>query len=90
MGPVPYPGIPLRQRHAPSASPSAPWTGRKTIADGADILQYIRDTAAEAGIDRKIGSTTASCGPTGRRPTPAGTWWPSAPTPTAPSWRRWS
>ncbi len=31
-----------------------PWTGEKSIADGDSILQYIRDTAAEAGIDRKI------------------------------------
>jgi monooxygenase len=31
-----------------------PWTGDKTLADGPSILQYIRDTAAEAGIDRLI------------------------------------
>ncbi len=31
-----------------------PWDGAKTIADGADILQYIRDTAAEDGIDQRI------------------------------------
>ncbi|MDP1818564.1 MAG: NAD(P)/FAD-dependent oxidoreductase [Acidimicrobiales bacterium] len=31
-----------------------PWDGEKSIADGASILQYIRDTAAEAGIDQKI------------------------------------
>ncbi|CBL46607.1 flavin-binding family monooxygenase [gamma proteobacterium HdN1] len=31
-----------------------PWTGEKSIADGGDIRQYIRDTAAEYGIDRKI------------------------------------
>ena len=31
-----------------------PWDGEKSIADGASILQYIRDTAAEEGIDRKI------------------------------------
>ncbi len=31
-----------------------PWTGEKSIADGPDILQYIRDTAAETGVDRKI------------------------------------
>src|SRR5699024_5880570 len=31
-----------------------PWTGERTIADGPDILQYLRDTAAEAGIDRHI------------------------------------
>jgi monooxygenase len=31
-----------------------PWTGAKAIADGPSILQYVRDTAAEAGIDRHI------------------------------------
>jgi cation diffusion facilitator CzcD-associated flavoprotein CzcO len=31
-----------------------PWQGEKAIADGASILQYIRDTAAESGIDRRI------------------------------------
>lgn len=31
-----------------------PWNGKKTIADGPSILQYIKDTAAESGIDRKI------------------------------------
>ncbi|MFI5585364.1 flavin-containing monooxygenase [Amycolatopsis sp. NPDC051758] len=31
-----------------------PWTSEKAIADGPSILQYVRDTAAEAGIDRHI------------------------------------
>src|SRR5690606_16135505 len=31
-----------------------PWSGKKTIADGDSILQYIKDTAADEGIDRKI------------------------------------
>jgi len=31
-----------------------PWDGEKSIADGASILQYIKDTAAESGIDEKI------------------------------------
>jgi monooxygenase len=31
-----------------------PWDGAKSIADGASILQYIKDTAAEAGIDEHI------------------------------------
>ncbi len=31
-----------------------PWAGEKTIADGASILQYIKDTAAEDGTDQKI------------------------------------
>jgi monooxygenase len=31
-----------------------PWNGDKAIADGPSILQYIKDTAAEAGIDKNI------------------------------------
>ncbi len=31
-----------------------PWDGAKSIADGDDILQYIKDTAAAEGIDDKI------------------------------------
>src|SRR5437588_7952062 len=31
-----------------------PWKDAKAIADGPSILDYIRDTAAEAGIDRHI------------------------------------
>jgi cation diffusion facilitator CzcD-associated flavoprotein CzcO len=31
-----------------------PWTQAKAIADGPSILRYVRDTAAEAGIERHI------------------------------------
>jgi monooxygenase len=31
-----------------------PWTDAKAIADGPAILRYVRDTAAEAGIDKHI------------------------------------
>ena len=31
-----------------------PWTDPKTIADGPSILSYLRETAAEYGIDQKI------------------------------------
>ncbi len=31
-----------------------PWTGGKAIADGASILDYLRDTARENGIDKHI------------------------------------
>jgi monooxygenase len=31
-----------------------PWRNPKAIADGASILEYIRETAAELGIDQKI------------------------------------
>jgi cation diffusion facilitator CzcD-associated flavoprotein CzcO len=31
-----------------------PWLGDKAIADGSSILHYIRDTARERGVDRRI------------------------------------
>src|SRR5438045_5091198 len=31
-----------------------PWTNPRAIADGPSILAYLRETAAEYGIDRKI------------------------------------
>jgi len=31
-----------------------PWTDEKVMADGPSILKYIRETAADAGIDKKI------------------------------------
>ncbi|MCU1350820.1 MAG: Monooxygenase involved in long chain alcane degradation [Acidimicrobiales bacterium] len=31
-----------------------PWDGEKSIADGASILQYIKDTARESGVDQHI------------------------------------
>jgi monooxygenase len=31
-----------------------PWDGEKSIADGDSILQYIKDTAAESGVDTRI------------------------------------
>ena len=31
-----------------------PWADAKTIADGPSILQYIKDTAAEFGIDNQM------------------------------------
>jgi len=31
-----------------------PWTAERAIADGDTILEYLRDTASEYGIDRKI------------------------------------
>jgi cation diffusion facilitator CzcD-associated flavoprotein CzcO len=31
-----------------------PWTGEKSVADGADILNYIRATATKYGVDRRI------------------------------------
>lgn len=34
--------------------PFNPWVQRKSIADGADICQYVKDTASKFGIDKKI------------------------------------
>ncbi|MBS2940391.1 NAD(P)/FAD-dependent oxidoreductase [Nocardioides sp. J2M5] len=31
-----------------------PWRGEQALADGASILQYVRDTAAEYGVDQHI------------------------------------
>ncbi|HEX9967884.1 MAG TPA: NAD(P)/FAD-dependent oxidoreductase, partial [Solirubrobacterales bacterium] len=31
-----------------------PWTAEKSITDGQSILDYVRDTAREAGIDRRV------------------------------------
>jgi cation diffusion facilitator CzcD-associated flavoprotein CzcO len=31
-----------------------PWTAAKAIADGPAILEYVRDTAREAGIDKRV------------------------------------
>ena len=31
-----------------------PWPGAKAIADGPSILGYVRDTAREHGIERKV------------------------------------
>ncbi|HVX33867.1 MAG TPA: NAD(P)/FAD-dependent oxidoreductase [Solirubrobacterales bacterium] len=31
-----------------------PWTAAKSIADGESILEYVRDTAREGGIDKKV------------------------------------
>jgi monooxygenase len=49
-----YPGIRSDSDMHTLGYPFRPWTGEKTIADGDSILQYIRDTAAEAGIDQRI------------------------------------
>lgn len=49
-----YPGIRSDSDMYTLGFPFRPWRGEKSIADGADILQYIRDTAAEYGIDDRI------------------------------------
>lgn len=49
-----YPGIRSDSDMFTLGYPFRPWTEAKAIADGPSILQYVRDTASENGIDRKI------------------------------------
>lgn len=49
-----YPGIRSDSDMFTLAYPFRPWRGRKAIADGADILDYLRATAAEYDVDRQI------------------------------------
>lgn len=49
-----YPGIRSDSDLSTFAYGFKPWTGAKAIADGPEILQYLRDTATEAGIDEHI------------------------------------
>src|SRR5882757_7265518 len=55
-----------------------PWTEPKAIADGPRILNYVRETAAENGLEKDIRFPIASSAPCGRHPTRAGPWKPSA------------
>ncbi len=49
-----YPGIRSDSDMFTLGYPFRPWDGEKAIADGASILQYIKDTAAAEGIDQRI------------------------------------
>ena len=49
-----YPGVRSDSDMFTLSFPFRPWEGRKAIADGADILDYIRATARESGLDRRI------------------------------------
>jgi monooxygenase len=49
-----YPGIRSDSDMYTLGFPFRPWTGSNGIAYGASILEYVRDTAAHFGIDRKI------------------------------------
>jgi len=49
-----YPGIRSDSDMFTLGFPFRPWTGAKSIADGPSILRYLRETAAEFGIDRRI------------------------------------
>jgi cation diffusion facilitator CzcD-associated flavoprotein CzcO len=49
-----YPGIRSDSDMFTMGYSFRPWSGSKALADGQSILEYIRDTAREAGIDRHI------------------------------------
>ena len=49
-----YPGIRSDSDMFTMGYSFKPWNEPKAIADGSHILNYIRETAAENGIDRKI------------------------------------
>ncbi len=49
-----YPGIRSDSDLSTFAYAFKPWTGDKAIADGPEILRYIRETASDAGIDQHI------------------------------------
>jgi monooxygenase len=49
-----YPGIRSDSDMFTLGYPWRPWSGGESIADGPEILRYLRDTAAEEGIDRHI------------------------------------
>ena len=49
-----YPGIRSDSDMYTLGYPFRPWRGEKAIAEGDKILQYIKDTASEFGIDRHI------------------------------------
>ena len=49
-----YPGIRSDSDMYTMGYSFRPWTEAKALADGPSILNYVRDTAKEAGIDRKI------------------------------------
>ena len=49
-----YPGIRSDSDMYTLGFPFSPWENPKAIADGPSILQYIKDTAAKFGIDKKI------------------------------------
>jgi cation diffusion facilitator CzcD-associated flavoprotein CzcO len=49
-----YPGVRSDSDMLTLGYPFRPWTHSQTIAEGPDILRYLRETASEYGIDRMI------------------------------------
>ena len=49
-----YPGVRSDSDMFTLSFPFRPWQGRKAIADGGDILDYLRDTARACGLDALV------------------------------------
>src|ERR687887_1376519 len=49
-----FPGIRSDSDMFTLCYPFRPWSGGQAIVDGASILNYVRDTAREFGVDEKI------------------------------------
>src|SRR5215213_10052303 len=49
-----YPGVRSDSDMFTLGYPFRPWREARAIADGPSILRYVRDTAREYGIDRRI------------------------------------
>ncbi len=63
-----------------------PWRDTRTLADGASIRRYVRDTAAEYGVDRAHPlRRPGRHAPPGRAPTAAGASRPSTRPPASPA-----
>ena len=48
-----YPGVRSDSDMFTLSFPFRPWQGRKAIADGGDIRDYIRETARDGGLDER-------------------------------------
>lgn len=49
-----YPGVRADSDAFTLSYPFRPWPGRRTLAEGSALLRYIRETAAERGVERGI------------------------------------
>ena len=49
-----YPGVRSDSDMFTLSYPFRPWVGARAIADGGSILQYLRTTAEDSGVDRRI------------------------------------
>ncbi|MEZ5159619.1 MAG: NAD(P)/FAD-dependent oxidoreductase [Marmoricola sp.] len=63
-----YPGVRSDSDMFTLSYPFKPWEGKDAIAEGGDILDYLRETADENGISDHISTNTRSWTPTGRPP----------------------